>query len=115
MTPAIYIFPDHYRGDTLEATVFTIKEDGVAVDLTSAVIKIDFKQKSSTGTLQLSITIGSGITVNDAVGGKFTINSFINNWDPIKFFYDCEIIFPDGVIKTYFKGTLKVEQDITNG
>jgi hypothetical protein len=115
MTPATYAIPDHYKGDTFESLTFTIKEDGVAVDLTGATIKIDFRKKTNTGTNQASLTIGSGITVDNAIGGVFTLDSFKNDWEPDVYFYDTEVTLASGIIRTYFKGTLRVNQDITSG
>jgi hypothetical protein len=112
MTPATYVIPNHYKNDTFNEITFTIKEDAVAVDLTGATIKIDFRKNKNTGILQVSFTIGSGITVDNAVGGVFTLNSFINNWVADVYYYDAEITFASGVVRTYFKGTLTVNQDI---
>tara|TARA_R110000787_G_scaffold46199_1_gene112275 strand:- start:813 stop:1160 length:348 start_codon:yes stop_codon:yes gene_type:complete len=115
MTPATYRIPDHYRGDTFDAITFTIKEDGTDVDLTGAAIKIDFRKDSITGSLQKSMSIGSGITIVDAVGGEFKLDSYINNWAAQTYYYDTQITFSDGIVRTYFKGTLKVDQDGTHG
>tara|TARA_R110000824_G_scaffold119531_1_gene273653 strand:- start:37 stop:375 length:339 start_codon:yes stop_codon:yes gene_type:complete len=112
MSPAIYNMPDHYKGDTFDEITFTIKEDTVAVDLTGAVIKMDFRKNTNTGTLKQSFIIGSGLTVVNAVGGVFKLDSFINDWDTDTYFYDAEITFADGIIRTYFKGSLSVNQDI---
>ena len=113
MTPATYRIPNHYRGDTFDAITFTIKEDGTAVDLTGAAIKIDFRKDSISGSLQKVIYIGAGITIVNAVGGEFKIDSYINNWDAKTYYYDAQITFSDGIVRTYFKGTLKVDQDTT--
>ena len=114
MTPATYTIPNHYKSDTFDAITFTIKEDAIAVDLTGATIKIDFRKGKNTGTLQQSFTIGSGITLTDAINGVFRLDSFINNYDADVYYYDCEITFPSGVVRTYFKGTLTVNQDTAN-
>jgi hypothetical protein len=115
MKPATYNMPNHYKGDTFNAITFTIKEDAVAVDLTGAAIKMDFRKVSATGDPQQSMSIGSGITIVNDVGGIFKLDSFINNWAAQTYVYDAEITFADGSIKTYFKGSLKVEQDVANG
>jgi hypothetical protein len=114
MTPATYTIPNHYKGDTFDSITFTIKEDSVAVDLTGVAIKIDFRKGSNTGTLKQSFNIGSGITLVDAVNGVFKLDSFINDYDADVYYYDAQITFASGVIRTYFKGTLTVNQDTAN-
>jgi leucyl aminopeptidase (aminopeptidase T) len=113
MTPATYNMPNHYKGDTFEAITFTIKENGVVVDLTGTTIRIDFKKDAINSHEKTSKTLGNGITLTDAVNGAVSIDSFVNNWDVGKYIYDAEITFPDGTINTYFKGTLTVIQDVT--
>ena len=113
MTPAIYNIPDHYRGDTFDSITFTIKEDTVAVDLTGASIKMDFRNRSNTGKLQATVSVGSGITIDNAVGGVFTLDSFVNDWNADVYFYDLKVTFSDGLVNTYFKGSLTVNQDTT--
>ena len=114
MTPANYKIPDHYKGDTFDSITFTLQEDAVNIDLTGAEIKIDFRKNSNTGDLQQSMTIGSGITVQDALNGIFKLDSFINNWIAQKYFYDAQVTFSTGVVRTFFKGTLQVNQDNSN-
>ena len=118
MTPATYNIPSHYRGDTFDAITFTLKEDGVAVDLTGATIKMNFRRDSPTGNIQQSMTIGSGLTVVNAVGGVFRLDSFINDWDVGRYFYDTELTFPnggDGIVRTYFIGYQDINQRSKNG
>ena len=114
MTPAIYNISDHYRGDTFEAITFTIKENAVAIDLTGTSIKMDFRKKSNTQTIQQSMSIGLGITIDNAIGGIFKLDAFINKWDAGEYIYDAEITFPNGLVRTYFKGALIVNQDYSN-
>jgi hypothetical protein len=118
MTPATYNIPSHYKGDTFDAITFTLKEDGVAVDFTGATIKMNFRRDSPTGNIQQSMTIGTGITVSNAVGGVFVLDSFLNDWDAKRYYYDTQVTFPggaDGIVRTYFKGYQDVKQDTTNG
>lgn len=112
MNPAIYTIPTHYRGDTLNSITFTIKENTIAVDLTGASIKMDFRRGTDTGALQESKTIGSGLLVTDAVNGVFEMIAYINNWEAGVYFYDMQITFPSSIIRTYVKGTLTVKQDV---
>jgi hypothetical protein len=116
MSQDTYKFPDQYKGDTFWPNTFTIKEDGVPVDLTGALIKITFRQSYAAGSIQKSFSIGSGITVNDASGGKFTLDKILKfSWSAKNYFYDTEVTFPNNDVRTYFKGSLRVIQDGTNG
>ena len=112
MTPANYDMPDHYKGDTFDSITFTITEDAIPVDLTGASIKIDFRYGKDTGPLELSMAIGSGLTVTDAAAGVFKIDSYINDWKAGFYVFDAEITFSAEVIRTYFKGKITVIQDV---
>ena len=85
------------------------------IDITGATIKIQFRYRSKVGAIKKEITDGVGITVEDALNGIFKIDAFIIDWTPDLYYYDVEITFLNGVVKTYIQGTLKVIQDITNG
>lgn len=113
----VYDFKDHLVNDGLKKVTFTLKtSDRSPVDLTGASIRAKFRKQTKTGEVGLSLSIGSGITVDDATGGKFSfdqINSLslaVGYW-----YYDVEITFSDGLIKTYIIGKIKIIQDATNG
>tara|TARA_R110000851_G_scaffold332337_1_gene508153 strand:- start:975 stop:1322 length:348 start_codon:yes stop_codon:yes gene_type:complete len=107
----IFNFPDHYKGDTFDSITFTVKEDGVPVDLTGVAIKMDFRKNSYTGNLKESKTLGSGLTLVDAINGKFQLDKYINDWDSANYYYDAQITFSVLDIRTYFKGRSTVTQD----
>ena len=118
MTPDFYEIPSHYKGDTFESITFTIKEDGVPVDLTGTTIIMDFRRDSPTGNIQQSMRIGSGLTISNAVGGMFVLDSFLNDWDVRRYHYDTKIIFPNGddvIVRTYFVGYQDINQRSKNG
>jgi hypothetical protein len=118
MIPAIFNIPDHYKGDTFEAIPFVIREEGVPVDLTNAIIKISFKKDKINGSLIQTFTNGSGITITNAAIGSFLLDEFINDWQAKKYFYDTQVTFTNSTphkVRTYFKGTLVVTQDTTDG
>jgi len=116
MNPGIHNIPNHYKGDTFDATVFTIKEDGVVIDLTGVVIKMQFRIGSNVGVLYhtLASTKNGGITINDPTAGQFTIDEHINDWDAQIYFYDAQFTFASGIIRTYFKGQFSIDQDTTD-
>ena len=116
MTPTTYKINDQYKGDTFSGVTFTLKEgaEKTPIDLTGATILSQFRTKKVTGEIQQTLSIGSGITVGDATGGVFSFDAFVLDWNTGTFFYDIQITFTDGSIRTYVKGTLNVIQDVTN-
>ncbi len=114
---AIVQIDNQYKGDTFDGVQFTLlnTQNSTPIDLTGVNIKIQFRHNSKIGVIQKEITDGNGITIDDAVNGVFSVDSFIIDWPPIVYYFDVEITFPNGVVKTYIQGTIKVIQDITNG
>lgn len=108
-----YNIPDAYKGDTFEDLQFTLLENNVAIDLTGATIKCQFRKEKKTGSLIKTLTDTSGITVTDATGGIFKIDAFTMTWNAGEYFYDIQITDSSGVIFTYLQGTLNVIQDVT--
>ena len=113
----IYNIQDHKKGDTFDGVRFTLTKssDGSAIDITSATIACKFRKQTKTGTALANLSIGAGITVVDATNGVFEIDAFVIDWNPSRYYYDVEITFASGVIKTYIEGTLNVIQDVTYG
>lgn len=107
-----YNFPDHTRGDTLTARQFQVNINEAPLDLNGAVIKIQFRQNSKRGNLVKSCTVGQGITVADADGGVFVLDQFDLDWPEGTYFFDCEIT-KTGLKRTYFGGTIRLNQDVT--
>ena len=112
-----YNIGDHKKGDTFDGVRFTLTKssDSSPIDLTGASIACKFRKQTKTGTVVADLSIGSGITVVDAVNGIFDIDAFDIDWSPLRYYYDVEITFASGVIKTYIEGTLTVIQDVTYG
>ncbi|MBV1952571.1 MAG: hypothetical protein KUG64_10320 [Cycloclasticus sp.] len=109
-------FKDRYKNDTFSSVNFTVKElvSGDPIDLTGTSIHVQFRYRCKTGSVVKDMEIGTGITLTDPTNGVFTIDEFT----PIVFevgeyYYDAQITFTDGSIKTYVWGTFKVLQDIT--
>ena len=113
---ANYDILDQYKNDTFDGVGFTLQNEAEApIDLTGASIKIQFRHRSRGGAVVKEITNVDGITIENAANGMFKIDSFIIDWTPELYYYDVEIIFNDGTVKTYIQGKLKVIQDITHG
>lgn len=111
MVPAEINYKDHVRGDTINERKFTISQtigDNTSpVDLSGAVIRVDFVADS-----RIKKTIGNGITVIDPPNGIFKIDNFKLDI-PGRWRYDVEIEFPDGLVKTWIKGFINIKDDIT--
>lgn len=115
--PAIIKLEDQYKGDTYDGVQFTLlnTEDSSPIDITDSSIRTQFRYLSKTGDVVKEITNGSGITISDSVNGIFSIDSFVIDWVPSTYYYDIEITFSNGSIRTYIEGTIKVIQDVTYG
>lgn len=114
---AVVKVDNQYKGDTFDGIQFKIlgTENGSPIDLTGVAIRTQFRYDSRTGGIQKEITDGNGITISDAVNGIFSIDSFLLDWAADLYYFDVEITFPNGTVRTYIQGTIKVIQDITNG
>ena len=116
MIPAVYKIKNHYRGDTFNGIQFTLIDyaTSIAIDLTGATIKTQFRKLKKTGAIQLELNIGTGITVTDLVGGIFVFDSITSlNWSTNTYYYDVEVTLASGDIKTYIEGTLTIVEDVT--
>lgn len=116
MTPAEYNIPNQYKNDTFDGIEFIIINEvtDIPIDLTGAIIEIQFKGGYNKSELVKTITNqNKGIENTDLLNGTFTILPFIIYWKPDMYFYDIQITFPDGVIKTFIRGTVTVIDDIS--
>ena len=114
MIPATYNLPSVVRGDTANSVQFTLLSDAVPIDLTSCIIRCFLRKGSKLGSIyrQFSNNVG-GITITNAVSGIFQLDQFQADFPADTYYYDIEIRFPGGVVKTYLSGTLQVLQDVT--
>lgn len=101
------------KGDTFNGLQMTLVKDGVAIDLTGATIKMDIRKDSKTGTSIDSRVTSDGITILDAVNGVLQIDAFKVLYPVGKYYYDLQITFAAGNVKTYIEGTFTVTQDVT--
>jgi hypothetical protein len=110
-------FEDRIKNDTFDSVKFTIQDNlGAAIDLTGVTIDIDFRYRCKTGTVvkSFSTTLSAGITLTTPLSGIFHLDAYT----PItlevgEYYYDAQITFTDGRIKTYVWGIFNVLQDIT--
>jgi hypothetical protein len=108
-----YNFKDVLANDSFGEKNLTIKNGNLPIDLTGVLIKIQFRKSVKTGVVAKTLTQSSGINIYDPTNGLFRIESFIVNFVPDIYYYDCQFTFPDGRVMTYFGGFLKVIQDVT--
>lgn len=106
---------EHYKGDTFRAVPMQFKLNGVVVDITNYIIKMQLKKEADgVPYLTLSSVDNAGITIVDGIAGVFEINEQIINIKSGTYIYDIE--FDDnGTIDTYIRGSFNVIGDITNG
>lgn len=116
MIPARYDFKPQIAEDTFNGLQFTatLTTEGVTapIDLTTVAIKIVFKKQGQTAVTS-TLEIGSGITLDDAVNGVFSIDPFTVFAAPYTYDYDIEFTYASGVVKTYLKGLFTVKAQTT--
>ena len=96
--------PTAEKGDTFSGWARTLTVNGVAKDLTGAVIVLTLK--GGYGSLT---TVGSGgITITDAGNGIFEIDEQVINFAPRTHHYEITFTFSDGDVKTYIEGTWEI-------
>jgi len=109
---------DIKKGDTFDGMQYTLTNTttGLPIDLTGATIRSIFRNRSKQGTAVSTFAIGTGITVTDATNGIFQIDAITPIIWPVSiYYYDIEITFASGDIRTYIEGTVTVIQDVTYG
>ena len=103
---------EHYRGDTFFQTIFEVKINGTALDLTGIPIKMQLRQNwDKDVALELSIANGK-LEIIDAINGKFAIKEQVINVYPFEYSYDIQMTIGTEV-RTWVKGIFKIIPDIT--
>jgi len=108
---------DIIKGDTLMPINFEMYKTGTStpIILTDATIRMQFRLGSKLGRMLSEFSTATGeITITDALNGKFSINEN-NSFLTIvgTYFYDIEITYSTGQIKTILEGTIEVKQDVS--
>lgn len=104
----------HKRGDTFNEVPFEMLLNGTAIDLTDSIIRMQLRKEcGGIPVLTLTSVDSAGITITDAINGKFKINEQIIDVASCLYQYDIEIKFSDGVVKTWISGTFNIICDIT--
>lgn len=93
-----------YRGDTF-LQAFRLLEDGDPVDLDGATVS-SWASSGTNGTVEF---------VTEVTGaGELTIGAEAGSLEALSYRYDVEVTMPDGTVKTWVRGRLKVLADVTN-
>lgn len=108
-----YNFPDAKRGDTYNDVSFTINVNGVAQDLTGANIRMWLINATQQLPAADFNTVNGKLVITNATSGIFKTNVGIVLLPATQYYYDIQITFTNGVIKTWIEGTLTVLDDLT--
>jgi hypothetical protein len=99
-----------WRNDTWQQ-VFTLLADTTPISLLGATVYIQVR-KGCGGTLALSLTNGSGVTIGGVNNNQITVNKLV---DIAKgnYVWDMQVTFSDTTVKTYLEGDFIVYDDVT--
>lgn len=105
---------DRVKNDTFASVQFEYSEGGLPLDITGNTVKIQFKHKSVKGALLYTASTGAGITLTNPSIGIFRLDEFTPiDWEVGKAYFDVEMTFSDGSVRTWITGTVDILQDIT--
>jgi hypothetical protein len=110
MIPVFKRIKPQLINDTFEGVRFTLSP---ATDLTGATIQTQFRKDSKTNPVAKDISTSGGITVEDLLNGIFVWDAFVMDLSVGTYYYDVQITFAGGDVKTYVEGTMQVTQDTT--
>ena len=116
MIPKRYDFKPHIAGDTFNGITITMtltsSGSTAPIDLTGMAIKIVFRKHGQT-TVISTLEIDSGITIDDAENGVFSIDPFTVFATPYTYEYDMQFTYSGGDVKTYMKGFFEAKPQVT--
>jgi len=112
---AHYNFPSHIKGDTFNGILFTVTINSAPLDLTDAELNMDLRLTPDTPVIAEHFdSEGNGITIDaNPATGNFTFNAQIIDIPADNYYYDIEVTFPSGSVKTYIGGRWNILQDVT--
>jgi hypothetical protein len=108
-TRPIETLPSVPSGTTGDASTFQFKLNTVAIDLTSATIKIAWKRHNS-NKIQATMSVSNGVTITNAIGGTIQIDEQIYDWKPGVYYADVDITLTGGKKLNY----LRLKREITD-
>lgn len=106
------------QGDSFNIDFTYTNQDGSPVDLTGYSVIFAVRNEPGGKTLCATATIGDGVTVTDAVNGKFTVvitGAKSTKFSMPKAHYQCQVYTNDSNKKTILSGWFSVEKSTING
>jgi hypothetical protein len=100
-------------GDTWDGfPTLTFTRDGLPLDLNGSDIEFAVKYSFASPKVLSLTTANSGVVITDASLGMITIPPIAVDIPPGKYQWYLRIKFPNGIIKTYFKGKWEIFPNI---
>jgi len=113
--PAQYNFPDIYQGDGIEAFNIRLKyPSGETIPLNGMAVRMQLKNSQSVLAFDFSTKESADalLTITETGSLQFpTIKSM--KLEPGIYYYDLQVTDANEFVRTYLRGTWKVNQDIT--
>jgi hypothetical protein len=103
------------NNNTYNGIQFTIKKNGIPINLTGANIIIQVKSSFVSTNIEKEFSVGSGITITNPTQGMYQIDAQVITMHPGVYVYDTLFIFADDIQKTYEGGVFTVKPVVTNG
>ena len=99
-----------WRGDTW-TQAFTITQNGSAYSLEGASVKIQIRKRPQSSDVILQID-GADITITGAGNNVITVTKLLAI-DAGDYYWDLQVTFGSGMVKTFVWGKFKVNHDVT--
>jgi hypothetical protein len=107
-----YDIPSHRRGDTWDGiNSISININGVPVNLSGAEVKMEFRQSVDAPVAMTFSTATSSILLLNANTIRILPKKIEVPF--AKYYYDLQVTYPNGAVKTYMEGTWPIVHDIT--
>lgn len=104
---------DVIQGDSFTLDFTYTDQNGAAINLTGYSIIFSVRNEPGGKTLCATCTIGDGVTVTNAAGGKFTVvvsGTKTKNFTVPKAHYQCQVYTTDNNKNTVLQGWFSVEK-----
>ena len=117
MKIASYDFPCHIKGNTFKDKIFKIENvaDTIStpIDLTGAEVLMQFKESEDSEMVFEFKTSNNTILLTNAADGELKMVKRTLDVSAGKYIYDLKVTFPGNYIKTFFKGNITIEKNIS--
>jgi len=114
MNPAIYNLPTGYRGDTYGPITFRFyNNSGSGINLSGAAGALQVKQAQDFPTVLQWLTSDNSMVISGNVVTLLPKSGICMQMMPGNYYYDLQLI-SGASTRTYLKGTLPIDGDITS-